>query len=122
MLSRTIHPQPFSDNEDKHSPATTRGFQMCRLYSQKRWHRVQHLANEFWNHWKQDYLQSLQQCPKWNCTRPNVQTNNIVLLKDDNLLHNQWQLARVVEAEPDADGLVQKVKVAVADRNLTKSG
>ena len=45
-----------------------------------------------------------------------------MLLNDDNLPLNQWQLARVVEAEPDVDGLVRKVKVAVADPNLTKSG
>ena len=46
----------------------------------------------------------------------------INLLKDDNLPRNEWQLARVVEAEPDSDGLVQKVKITVADRSLDQSG
>jgi len=32
------------------------------------------------------------------------------------------ELARVVKSEQDADGFVRKVRVTVADRNLTKSG
>ena len=97
-------------------------FKRADLYSRKRWRRVQHLANEFWNRWKKDFLQSLQERQKWNRVRPNIQTNDIVLLKDDNLPRNQWQLARVVDAEPDSDGLVRKVKIMVADRSLDKSG
>ena len=96
-------------------------FKRADLYSQKRWCRVQHLANEFWNRWK-DFLQSLQVRQKWNRVRPNIQINDIVLLKDDNLPRNQWQLARVVEAEPDSDGLVRTVKITVADRSLDQSG
>jgi len=97
-------------------------FKRADLYSRKRWRRVQHLANEFWNRWKKDFLQSLQERQKWNRVRPNVQTNDIVLLKEVDLPRNRWQLARVVEAEPDSDGLVRKVKVAVASRNLDKLG
>jgi len=97
-------------------------FKRADLYSRKRWRRVQHLANDFWNRWKKDFLQSLQEHQKWNHVHPNIQTNDIALLKDDNLPRNEWQLARVVEAEPDSDGLVQKVKITVADRSLDQSG
>jgi hypothetical protein len=34
--------------------------QRADLYSRKRWHRVQHLANEFWDCWGKEFLQSLQ--------------------------------------------------------------
>jgi len=64
----------------------------------------------------------LQERQKWTRVRPNIQTNDIVLLKDDNLPRNQWHLARVVEAEPDSDGLVRKVKITVADRSLNQLG
>ena len=97
-------------------------FKRADLYPRKRWRGVQHLANEFWNRWKKDFLQSLQERQKWNRVRPNIQTNDIVLLKDDNLPRNQWQLARVVETEPDSDGLVRKVKIMVADRSSDQSG
>ena len=30
------------------------------LYSRKRWRRVQHLANEFWNRWRREFLHTLQ--------------------------------------------------------------
>lgn len=30
------------------------------LYSNKRWRRVQHLANEFWNRWRREFLHTLQ--------------------------------------------------------------
>jgi len=93
-------------------------FKRADLCSRKRWRRVQHLLNKFWKHWKKGFLQSLQECQKRTCARPNIQTNDIVLLEDNSLLCNHWQLARVVEAEPDSDGLVRKVKITVADRGL----
>ena len=35
--------------------------------------------------------------------------NDVVLLKDEKLLHNQWPLARVAEVFPSKDGLVCRV-------------
>lgn len=93
-------------------------FKCADLYSRNRWRRVQHLPNKFWNHWKKGFLQSLQECQKSTCARPNIQTNDIVYLKDNSLLRNHWQLARVVEAEPDSDGLARKVKITVIDCGL----
>ena len=40
-------------------------FQRADLYSRKRWRRVQHLANEFWNRWRREFLQTLQTRQKW---------------------------------------------------------
>ena len=34
------------------------------LYSKKRWRRVQHLANEFWNRWRREFLHTLQNASK----------------------------------------------------------
>ena len=45
-------------------------FKCADLYSWKRWRRIQHLANEFWNRWKKDFLQSLQERQKWNRVCP----------------------------------------------------
>jgi hypothetical protein len=39
----------------------------------------------------------------------------IVLIKDDNAPQNLWRKARVDEVYTDEDGLVQKVKLIVAD-------
>ena len=35
------------------------------LHCQKRWHRLQHIANEFWSSWRKEYLHSLQSQTKW---------------------------------------------------------
>ena len=97
-------------------------FQRADLYSKKRWRRVQYLANEFWTRWRKDYLQSLQPRQKWIATRRNLQVDDIVVVIDDNSPRNCWRIARVEETYPDDDGLVRKVRIKIADRNLDENG
>ena len=97
-------------------------FQSEDLYCRKRWRRVQHLANEFWVRWRKEFLLSLQQRQKWIRPRRNLTVGDVVLVKDDNLPRNSWQLSRVAEVYPSSDGHVRKVKVATADGTLDKTG
>jgi len=97
-------------------------FQSQDLYCRKRWRRVQHLANEFWCRWRKEFLLSLQQRSKWTRPRRNMCVGDIVLVKDENLPRNAWQLSRVAEVYPSADGFVRKVKVATADKDLDEKG
>ena len=97
-------------------------FQRADLYSKKRWRRVQYLANEFWTRWRKDYLQSLQPRQKWIATQRNLQVDDIVVVMDEILPRNCWRIARVQETYPDADGLVRKVRIKIADRNLDENG
>ena len=80
------------------------------------------MANQFWSRWRKEYLQNLQIRKKW--TRPvrNLSVGDIVLVIDDNLPRSQWQLGRVVEASVDEDGLVRKVKLAIATPSLDDKG
>ena len=91
-------------------------FQQVDVYSRKRWRRVQHLSNEFWYQWKRT-SQSLQSRQKWSASYRNLKEGDLVILKDDNIPRNCWKLARVAETYPDEDGLVRKVKMAVANRS-----
>ena len=86
------------------------------LYSKKRWRRVQHIAEEFWNRWRKEFLQSLQERQKWNTKTRNFEVGDIVLLQDDSH-RNQWPMARIVGIEPDKHGNVRSVELQVADRN-----
>ena len=86
------------------------------LYSKKRWRRVQHIAEEFWNQWRKEFLQSLQERQKWNTKTRNFEVGDIVLLQDDSH-RNQWPMARIVSIEPDKNGNVRNVELQVADRN-----
>ena len=97
-------------------------FQRADLYLSKRWRRVQYLANEFWNRWKKEFLQSLQPRQKWIAVRRNLQVNDVVIVMDESLPRNHWKLARVHETFPNDDGLVRKVKMAIATESLDDSG
>ena len=59
---------------------------------------------------------------KWVRLRRNLQVGDVVIIKDDNTPRNQWQQARVTEAQKEKDGLVRKVNLAVGDRQLSSSG
>ena len=90
-------------------------FQKEDLYSRKRWRRVQHLSNEFWQRWRKEFLTALQGRQKWNTVKRNFKVGDIVLLRDDAVIRNHWPRGVVVEACPDSEGLVRTVKIRVAN-------
>ena len=93
-------------------------FQSPDLYSRKQWRRVQHLANEFWCRWRKEFLLSLQQRAKWNHPRRNLSVGDEVIVKDDNLPRNCWQLACVSKTYPSEDGYIRSVQVDLGDATL----
>ncbi|XP_078382421.1 uncharacterized protein LOC144665122 [Oculina patagonica] len=109
MKSKVVLPPPGS-------------FQPADMYCRKRWRRVQHLANEFWTRWRKEFLLSLQQRQKWTRPRRNLLVDDVVLIKDENLPRNAWQLARVSAIYPSSAGQVRKVQIALADSCLDNKG
>lgn len=81
------------------------------IYSRKRWRQVQYLADVFWRRWSREYLPTLQLRQKWHEPVKNLEVGDIVVLVDDKLPRNVWQLGRVIEVYPGTDGLVRSVKV-----------
>ncbi|KAA0703644.1 hypothetical protein E1301_Tti015510 [Triplophysa tibetana] len=47
------------------------------LYLQKRWRRVQYLANEIWTRWRKEYLLNLQPRQKWHMDKRNLKVKMI---------------------------------------------
>lgn len=92
------------------------------LYLRKRWRRVQYLTNLFWARWKKEYLHTLQPRKIWTEPQRNLEVNDIVILKDEGLCRTDWSIAKVVETFPSDDGLVRKVKLVMATRDLDKHG
>ncbi|XP_064641949.1 uncharacterized protein LOC135496518 [Lineus longissimus] len=109
MKSRVIIPPPGT-------------FPREDLLLKKRWRRVQHLANRFWCQWRKEYVNNLQERPKWNQDVRNLKVGDIVIMKDDELPRNLWRLCRVAAVVVDEDGHVRKVRLAVGDRALDKNG
>ena len=87
-------------------------------YSSNRWRRVEHLANEFWNRWRREFLHTLQMRQKWDKPQRNLVPGDIVVIKDDHLPRNEWKLARLEPTLPSDDGFVRKVILAVGTRLL----
>ncbi|XP_064630374.1 uncharacterized protein LOC135489117 [Lineus longissimus] len=92
------------------------------LYARKRWRRVQYLANEFWQRWRKEYLQNLQQRQKWQKQRRNVEVGDIVILNDADLPRCDWKLAMVETTEKGRDDLTRTVKLRMASAELTADG
>ena len=92
------------------------------LYLRKRWRRVQHLANAFWERWREEFLQTLQLRKKWVKPKRNLLVGDILIVKDENSPRNTWKLARVAEAFLSEDGLVRKGKLTMATSSVDRQG
>lgn len=56
----------------------------------------------------------MQQRQKWTKSQKNVCVDDVVIVKDENLPRNKWQLARVQSVNKSADGRVRTVQLALA--------
>lgn len=89
-------------------------FESPNLYSQKRWRRVQYLANQFWLRWQKEYCTLLQKRQKWTQPKRSLKIGDVVLVCDHDSPRNQWSLALVTEVIPSRDNLVRKVQIVTA--------
>ena len=92
-------------------------FDQPDIDSQRRWKKIQHLANEFWSRWKNEFLSTLQSLQKWTDFKENIEVGHVVLLKINNANSNEWPMARVVVKIPDKDGQVRSVKLRIESKN-----
>ena len=65
-------------------------------------------------------MQSLQLRQKWLKQQRDLRIDDIVLIKDDYLAHNHWELARVVKTNRGEDGHERTVELILADPNISK--
>jgi len=54
--------------------------------------------------------------------RRNLQQGDVVIISNDKLPRNMWQITCVEEAYGDPDGYMRKVKLAVRDASLDDKG
>ena len=60
--------------------------------------------------------------PKIVETKQDLRIDDIVLIKDDCLARNHWQLARVSKTNQDADGDVRTMQLTLANPDLSPKG
>lgn len=89
-----------------------------------RWQRVQQIQLSFWKRWSSEYISTLQSRKKWAQKTANIQVNDIVLIKEDNLPPCKWLMGRVISTKPGNDGPVRvvslKTKNGIIDRSVRK--
>ncbi|XP_039447736.2 uncharacterized protein LOC120426987 [Culex pipiens pallens] len=86
------------------------------------WQTVQRYTQQLWKKWSNLYLSDLHNRTKWTKQKDNVAVGTMVLLKDENLPPLKWQLGRVSDIHPGADGNIRVVTVcrtvAISVRSL----
>ncbi|KAG5869898.1 hypothetical protein JTB14_026748 [Gonioctena quinquepunctata] len=75
--------------------------------------------------WTVEYLNRLQNRPKWLSPAKNLEINELILLKEDDVPPLKWPLARIVEIIPGSDQRVRAVKLRTKEsvfvRPITKA-
>lgn len=85
------------------------------------WQQIYNTTQKFWKQWQGEYLQRLQQRPKWTSPSPDVQVGELVLLKDNNAPPSQWNLARITDViRGEKDNKVRVVKLKTAASSFTR--
>lgn len=74
-----------------------------------RWHLTEKIFKDIWTRWHSEYLTQLNERSKWQRPEKNLQINDVVIIKDDNLPAGKWALGRVVQVHPGADGYTRVV-------------
>jgi hypothetical protein len=89
-----------------------------------RWQLTQRIVQHFWNRWKKEYVLQLQQRSKWQQSKENLISGDLVLVVDDNLPPTKWKLGRVTSVHPGHDGKVRVVTLktsgGIVSRAVTK--
>ena len=78
---------------------------------------VQEVYNAWWEKWIQDVLPTLVPCRRWKEIRKNLKVDDIVLMKYEGNIQDDYRRARVLEVYPDQKNLVRTVKVGFRKRD-----
>ncbi|XP_048479524.1 uncharacterized protein LOC125488579 isoform X1 [Plutella xylostella] len=77
----------------------------------KFWQICTQIKQSFWKVWHKNYLNVLQNRPKWKFDVCNVKLGSLVILKEDNAPPMMWPMARIVKLFPGHDSKVRAVEV-----------
>lgn len=85
-----------------------------------RFQYLQHLLQNFWRQWSNEYLSRLQNRPKWKKQFPNLSVGQLVLIKEDGIPPSKWILGRITKTYPGKDGLIRCVEVKCKESKLSR--
>ncbi|GFV23419.1 DUF5641 domain-containing protein [Trichonephila clavipes] len=90
-----------------------------------RWQLIQKMNQHFWRKWSSEYLNRLQQRPKWCKGNVGFKKGDLVLVKpSENSDSLKWHLVRILKLHPGKDNIVKVVtlkdKQGIYKRPVTK--
>ena len=90
------------------------------ISSERRYHLVKKMRQQFWNRWSREYLYQLQNMSKWKHSGRQLNVHELVLIADDNTTPLQWPLARVLELYLGNDGVARVAKIKTKTTTLIR--
>lgn len=84
----------------------------------KQWRKVQYLTDIFWKRWISEYLPALTEREKWLKDQRNVRAGDLVLIMEENVPRNKWNLGRGTEVFVGRDSRVRSAKVKTSSTEL----
>ncbi|XP_058456787.1 uncharacterized protein LOC131434155 [Malaya genurostris] len=82
--------------------------------------RLQRTYQQFWHHWRTEYLQELQKDTKTCNPNTDIQPGRLVVLIDELQIPVKWPLARIVAIHPGKDKLVRVVSLRTSRGVITR--
>ncbi|CAD6997982.1 unnamed protein product [Ceratitis capitata] len=85
-----------------------------------RWQKLKALHQGFCQRWKAEYLKELHKRFKWQHPQRNIEVDDLVVVKEDNLPPNEWRLGRVVRVFLGPDHRVRVVEILTTRGLITR--
>ena len=118
---RASNAKSSTHHEEQDTSSTSRKFCQGKIYGQKRWRKVQFLAEQFWSRWRKEYLINLNSSQKGFQPKRNLKIGDIVIVQEE-VSRNEWPLGKITDTSTDQQDLVRSVKIKLGSRNPKKKG
>ena len=112
-LGRALTPLPFDRTK------LSENLQFANMY-----HHRNLLVTRFWNRWRKDYLLGLQVNKYTKAGKFQLEVDQVVLVREDNLKSGEWRLGRILELFKGKDDRIRRVRLkvgkSVIDRHVNR--
>lgn len=108
LVSTTLNSFPCSDLSDVNENRLVR------------WQRVEQIRQHFWRRWSMNISVRYKNDPNGKPPKTQLQSNQLVLIKQPNLAPLQWTLGRVQDVHSGSDSIVKTATVKTAKGSFVK--